>query len=90
MEDVFYTKDISTIVKDNAALLLIKSNAESLLEQSYEYNNHTCRVTLAKETFYRRPLTYTFPKNSPYRKSFDAKLVFLTSIYLWYINHDLL
>lgn len=73
LEDVFFTKDISNIVKDNSALLLIKSNAESLVEQSYDYNNHTCKVTIAKGTFFSRPMMYTYPKNSPLRKPFDSK-----------------
>ena len=73
MENVYFTKDISTLVQDKSAMVLIKSNAESFIEQSYNYNNRTCRVTLAKQTFFSRQLTYTFPKDSPYRKSFDSK-----------------
>ena len=42
----------------------IKSNGESLIRQSYNFNNKTCLVTLVEQTFLSRPQTFTYPKNS--------------------------
>ena len=52
--------------------LQIKSTGESLIDQSYKHNNE-CRVTLAEKTFFSRPQTFTYPKNSPIRKSVNYK-----------------
>nr|CAH0105719.1 unnamed protein product [Daphnia galeata] len=69
-------EDISTIVKEDSALIIVKSNGESLIEQSYKLNNE-CRVTLAEKTFFSRPQTFTYPKNSPIVKEIDYDLLLL-------------
>ncbi|KAK4011037.1 hypothetical protein OUZ56_020157 [Daphnia magna] len=68
--------DISTIVKDNTALVMVESNAESVIENSYKMNSK-CLVTLAEKTFFGRPQVFTYPKNSPIAKAIDYDLLLL-------------
>ncbi|EFX82841.1 hypothetical protein DAPPUDRAFT_316351 [Daphnia pulex] len=68
--------DVSTIVKENSALVLIKSTGESLIDQSYKINKE-CRVTLAEKTFFSRPQTFTYPKNSSITKSVNYNLLLM-------------
>ncbi|XP_057368411.1 glutamate receptor ionotropic, kainate glr-3-like [Daphnia carinata] len=68
--------DIAEIVKDNTALVMVESNAESLIESSYKINRK-CLVTLAEKTFFGRPQVFTYPKNSPIAKAIDYELLLM-------------
>ncbi|KAI9558825.1 hypothetical protein GHT06_015614 [Daphnia sinensis] len=68
--------DISNIVKDDTALVMVESNAESLIESSFKINKK-CLVTLADKTFFGRPQVFTYPKNSPIAKAIDYKLLLM-------------
>ncbi|XP_046444006.1 uncharacterized protein LOC124194039 [Daphnia pulex] len=74
--NAFTVDDISTIVKEQAALILVKSTAESFIEDSYKINKE-CKVTLAEKTFFSRPQTFSYPKNSPIVKSVDYNLLLM-------------
>ncbi|EFX82839.1 hypothetical protein DAPPUDRAFT_240811 [Daphnia pulex] len=74
--NAFTVDDISTIVKEEAALVLVKSTAESFIENSYKINKE-CRVTLAEKTFFSRPQTFSYPKHSPIVKTVDYNLLLL-------------
>ncbi len=52
----------------------VKSNGESLIEQSYKINKE-CRVTLAEKTFFSRPQTFTYPKHSTIAKEIDYEYI---------------
>ncbi|KAI9558826.1 hypothetical protein GHT06_015615 [Daphnia sinensis] len=68
--------DISTIVKDDTALVMAQSNAESVIDHSYKINKK-CLVTLAEKTFFGRPQVFTYPKNSPIAKEIDYDLLLM-------------
>ncbi|XP_046457341.1 uncharacterized protein LOC124204337 isoform X1 [Daphnia pulex] len=96
--DAYTVEDISTIVKEDSALIIVnrldkfeqnntfniincfvnkvKSNGESLIEQSYKINKE-CRVTQAEKTFFSRSQTFSYPKNSPIAKEIDYDLLLL-------------
>ncbi|EFX82837.1 hypothetical protein DAPPUDRAFT_240814 [Daphnia pulex] len=74
--DAYTVEDISTVVKEDSALIIVKSNGESLIEQSYKINKK-CRVTLAEKTFFSRQQTFSYPKKSPIAKEIDYDLLLL-------------
>ncbi|XP_057368410.1 glutamate receptor U1-like [Daphnia carinata] len=74
--DAFTVDDISTIVKDDTAMVIVESNGVSLIENSYKINNK-CLVTLAEKTFFSRPQGFTYPKNSPIAKEIDYDLLLM-------------
>nr|CAH0105720.1 unnamed protein product [Daphnia galeata] len=70
--EAFTVEDISTIVKDDYALILSKPSAESLIVKSFQINGN-CRVTMAEKTFYGRGQSFSYPKNSSLTKIVDRK-----------------
>nr|CAH0112263.1 unnamed protein product [Daphnia galeata] len=67
---------VTRVVEGSYGFLEPRMSLLSLMENDRK-EHKTCRVTLAKETFYPRAFAYLLPKKSSYKDAFDRQILLL-------------